>query len=126
MNIKAGILCVSLGVIIGASYNTKLDGPWVEDLSILHSAYEACESNRKHIADLKKINPERFNTCTIHFYYDVTESTETGRYMKTFTADTSNMMWIGSQKRKIEEEKRDAEIAKKLAEEDKRASVPRM
>lgn len=126
MSVKLAIACLAIGAVIGATYNTKLYGPWAEDLVLLHNSYKACEKERWHIAEHKKIDPERFNTCTIFFYYDVTESTNTGRYLHSTTADTSHMMWIGQLKIDADRKARDEALEKKLAEEDKRAAVPRM
>lgn len=126
MNLKSSLAFIAIGAVIGATYNTTLYGPWAEDLVLLHNAYKACEKERSNIAHYKKIDPERFNTCTVFFYYDVTESDNTGRYLHSTTADTSHMMWIGQLKINAANKARDEALEKKLAEEDKRAAVPRM
>lgn len=125
MNIKTGLALVAIGAVLGATYNTTLYGPWAEDLVLLHNAYKACEKERWHIAEHKNIDPNRFNTCTVFFYYDVTESDNTGRYLHSTTADTSHMMWIGQSKIDADRKVRQEKHLRDLEAEDKRAAVPR-
>lgn len=121
MDIKNGLVVFALGAFLGAVYNTSLNTPWAEDLTLLHQAYQICERDKARIAQFKNINPERFNTCSVFFYYDVTESSDSGRYLHAFSADASHAKWVEHDKKERARIKKQAEIDRSLAEEDKRA-----
>lgn len=123
-NFKTILVSLSIGVVLGAVYNTTLYGPWAEDLSTLKNAYYGCENKREYIAKKKDIDPKRFNTCTIFFYYDVTESDNTGRYLHASSVDNMHAMWIGDLKNAAEQEKVNEQYRKDRAAEDARAAIP--
>lgn len=122
---KTILISASIGAVLGAVYNTTLFTPWAEDLAVIKDAYYACEANRLNIAHEKGIDPKRFNTCSIFFYYDVTEETETGRFLEAKSVDTMHMKWVNESLSQKERDAARKAYQEKRKAEDERAAVPR-